>query len=123
MGRVRRSRAHSKYSTTGQSKKFTSPETLEMRPLTVIVGILLGSCLAISVSLAGVLFVYFVLGDKYPRLQQEFQPLLAAILIFSAMTIISGASFYTLLTAHRARYWAFGLMLTGLAATIWYYLP
>lgn len=94
-----------------------------MRPLTVIVGILLGSCLAISVSLGGVLFVFFVLGDRYPRLQHEFQPLLAAILIFSGMTIISGASFYTLLTGHRLRYRAFVLLLIGLAATIWHYVP
>jgi hypothetical protein len=94
-----------------------------MRPLTVVVGILLGSCLAITVSLAGVLFVFFVLGDQYPRLQHEFRPLLAAILIFSGMTIVSGASFYTLLTVHRARHLAFVVMLIGLAATILHYLP
>jgi len=40
-----------------------------MRPLTAIIGILLGSCAAISISLAAVLFVFLVLGDDYPRLR------------------------------------------------------
>jgi hypothetical protein len=94
-----------------------------MRPLTVITGILLGSCLAITVSLAAVLFVFIVLGDDYPRLQHEFKPLLHSMLIFLGMTTISAVSFYTLIISHRARYWPLAIMFIGLAATIWYYLP
>ena len=94
-----------------------------MRPLTAIIGILLGSCLAITVSLAAVLFVFAVLGDEYPRLQHEFRPLLSSLLIFLGMTVLSGLSFYTFVIGHRARYWALAIMLTGLAATTWYYLP
>lgn len=94
-----------------------------MRPLTAIIGILLGSCLAITVSLAAVLFVFAVLGDEYPRLQHEFRPLLSSLLIFLGMTVLSGLSFYTFISGHRARYWALAIMLTGLAATTWYYLP
>jgi hypothetical protein len=94
-----------------------------MRPLTAIIGILLGSCLAISVSLAAVLFVFVVLGDDYPRLQHEFRPLVQSVLIFSAMTMISAASFYAQITVHRLRFWALAIMLIGLAATTWHYLP
>jgi hypothetical protein len=94
-----------------------------MRPLTAIIGIVLGSCLAITVSLAAVLFVFVVLGDDYPRLQHEFRPLLMSLLIFLGMTVLSGLSFYSLIIEHRARYWALAVMLTGLAATIVYYLP
>ena len=94
-----------------------------MRPLTAIIGIVLGSCLAITVSLAAVLFVFVVLGDDYPRLQHEFRPLLMSLLIFLGMTVLSGLSFYSLVIEHRARYWALAVMLTGLAATILYYLP
>jgi len=94
-----------------------------MRPLTVITGILLGSCLAITVSLAAVLFVFLVLGDDYPRVEYEFKPLLHSMLIFLGMTAISAASFYTLIIRHRARHWALAIMFIGLAATIWYYLP
>jgi len=94
-----------------------------MRPLTAITGILLGSCAAISISLAAVLFVFLVLGDDYPRLQHEFRPLWQSMLIFLSMTIITAVSFYALVKNHRARYWALGGMCLGLAATIGYYLP
>ncbi len=94
-----------------------------MRPLTVITGILLGSCLAITVSLSAVLVVFLVLGQDYPRVQHEFRPLLHSTFIFLGMTAISGASFYALAINHWARYWALAIMLAGLAATTWYYLP
>jgi hypothetical protein len=94
-----------------------------MRPLTVITGILLGSCLAITVSLAAVLFVFLILGDDYPRLQHEFRPLSFSLLIFFGMTIISAASFYALLINHRTRWLGQLLMWMGVAATSCYYLP
>jgi hypothetical protein len=94
-----------------------------MRPLTVITGILLGSCLAITVSLAAVLVIFVILGDDYPRLQHEFESLVSSVSIFFGMTIISAGSFYTLLINHAARFWAQALMWAGLAATTWYYLP
>ena len=94
-----------------------------MRPLTVITGIVLGSCLAITVSLAAVLLVFLFLGDEYPRVQDEFKPLLSSVLLFLGMTIISAASFYSLLINHRARIVAQLLLWVGIAATVWYYLP
>ncbi|MDX1508373.1 MAG: hypothetical protein R3358_08840 [Woeseiaceae bacterium] len=94
-----------------------------MRPLTVITGIVLGSCLSIALSLALVLIVFLVLGDDYPRLQFEFRALLQSLLIFFGMTIISAGSFYTLLVHHRWRHLAQALLWTGLAVTTWYYLP
>jgi hypothetical protein len=94
-----------------------------MRPLTVITGILLGSCLAITVSLAAVLFVFLVLGDEYPRVQHEFEPLLSSMFVFLGMTTISAASFYALLINHASRWWCQVLLWVGLAATVWYYLP
>ena len=94
-----------------------------MRPLTMITGILLGSCAAITISLALVLIVFLLLGDDHPRLQHEFRPLLNSMLIFLGMTAISAASFYSLLIGHRARYAAQALMWLGLLGTGWYYWP
>lgn len=94
-----------------------------MRPLTMITGILLGSCLSISISLALVLIVFLILGDEYPRLQHEFRPLVTSMLIFLGMTAISAASFYSLVIGHRARYAAQGLMWLGVLCTAWYYWP
>ena len=94
-----------------------------MRPLTVITGILLGSCVSIAISLAMVLVVFLFLGDDYPRLQHEFRPLLVSLLIFSVMTVLTAGSFYSLIRALHWRYWAQGFMWAGFAVTVWYYLP
>ena len=94
-----------------------------MRPLTVITGIVLGSCVSITVSLGAVLFIFLVLGEDYPRLDSEFGALINSLLIFSAMTVISGLSFYSLLIRHRWRGTAQILMWLGVAATGTYYWP
>jgi hypothetical protein len=94
-----------------------------MRPLTVITGILFGSCVAITISLSAVLLIFLILGDEHPRVRDEFMPLVSSVCIFLGMTVVCGASFYTLLVNHVARYWAQALMWVGLAATTWYYLP
>ena len=94
-----------------------------MRPLTMITGILLGSCLSITISLVLVLVVFLVLGDEYPRLQHEFRPLMVSTTIFLGMTILSAASFYALLIGHRGRFLAQSAMWSGVAATTWYYWP
>ena len=94
-----------------------------MRPLTVINGVILGSCLSITVSLFAVMLVYLLLRDDYPRVQAELRPLQASLLIFLGMTIISGASFYTLLTNRRPALFLQIAMWGGLAATAWYYIP
>jgi cation transport ATPase len=94
-----------------------------MRPVTAVTLIILGSCFAISVSLAAVIIIVMVLGDEYPRLQREFHPLLSSLLIFVGLTAICALSFYALLKNHAARYWAQAAMLAGLLLTGWYYWP
>ena len=94
-----------------------------MRPLTVITGIVAGSCLSIAVSLAAVLFVYLILGDEYPRVRHEINPLLASLFIFLGMTAISGMSFYALLINHKTARLSQLAMWVGLAATAYYYAP
>jgi hypothetical protein len=94
-----------------------------MRPLTVITGIVLGSCVSITVSLAAVLFIFLVLGDDYPRLDVEFGALTASLLIFTAMTTISALSFYGLIIRHPWRAAAQVLMWLGLIAIGSYYWP
>lgn len=94
-----------------------------MRPLTVINGFILGSCLAIAVSLGMVLIVFLVLGDDHPRLSGEFGPLSESLAIFTAMTIVSAVSFYAMSKQHPARFIAFGVVLLGLVLTGLYYWP
>ena len=94
-----------------------------MRPLAVITGIVAGSCLSISVSLAAVFLVYLVLGTDHPRVQHEFGPLVASLFIFLGMTAVSAASFYTLLINHRFRVYLQIAMWCCVAGVAWYYVP
>ena len=94
-----------------------------MRPLTAVTLILLGSCFAITVSLAAVTIVFLVLGDDYPRLQYEFDALLSSLGIFTVMTIIAATSFYALVKEHRSRFWLQGALWLGVFCTGWYYWP
>lgn len=94
-----------------------------MRPLAVITGILLGSSFSIAFSLAAVLIIFTVIGAEQPRLSREFGPLLASFSIFTLMTAISAASFYTLAKHHPLRWYAQGLMWLGFVATGYYYWP
>jgi hypothetical protein len=94
-----------------------------MRPLMVINGIVLGSCLSIAVSLLAVVLIYIILGDEYPRVQDEFGPLLASTFIFFGMTAFSAASFYSILKNHKSRIFWQLTMWGGLVATSWYFLP
>jgi hypothetical protein len=94
-----------------------------MRPLSVITLIILGSSFAITFSLAAVIFVVLILGDDYPRLGNEFEPLLASLLLFLVMTAIAAASFYSLLKEHALRYWLQATMWLGLFLVGLYYWP
>ena len=53
-----------------------------MRPLSVVTLIILGSSFAITFSLAAVVLVVLILGDDYPRLQREFDPLVHSLGLF-----------------------------------------
>jgi hypothetical protein len=70
-----------------------------------------------------VLLVYIILGDEYPRVQHEFGPLVASLLVFFFMTTLSAASFYALLTKHKTVLLLQIAMWVGLAATTFYFLP
>ena len=94
-----------------------------MRPLTVITGIVLGSCLSITVSLGAVLLMFLLLRSEHPRVAAEFGGLASSLLIFLLMTGFSAVSFYALLRGHRWRAWSQALMWAGLLVTGYYYWP
>ncbi len=94
-----------------------------MRPLMVINGFLLGSCLSIAVSLAMVLIVFLLIGTDHPRIHGEIRPLVTSLLIFLGMTALSALSFYSLATWRAWRWPAQAGLVAGLAATGWHYWP
>jgi len=93
-----------------------------MRPLAVITGILLGSSLSITISLALVIVVFVILGDEYPRLAHEFTGLATSTLIFLVLTAITAMSFYSLAKDLPGRWWWQALMWVALSLTgLWFW--
>ncbi len=94
-----------------------------MRPLTVLTGIVLGSCLSISISLVAVMIMFLILGGEHPRLAAETDAMRVSLALFSVMTAISALSFYGLLIRHKWRIPAQMLMWLGLVLVGFYYWP
>lgn len=94
-----------------------------MRPLTVIAGIVLGSSLSITVSLAVVSLIFWILADDYPRLQTEFAPLTSSVLLFIILTAISAWSFLAALTDRKEKWLAQAAMWLGILMVAFYYWP
>ena len=94
-----------------------------MKPLTVVTGIVLGTCLSIAVSLAAVLTMFVILGDEYPRLEHEFRALIGSLAIFTAMTALSAVSFYWMLVGHPLRIAAQVVTWLGILATGYFFWP
>jgi hypothetical protein len=94
-----------------------------MYPLTVLLGIILGSTFSIALGLAVVSFVFWLLKSEYPRLQSEFVPLIENLGLFIALTAAAAVSFYGELKRRRWRAFPQILLLAALLGTGWYYWP
>jgi hypothetical protein len=94
-----------------------------VRPLTVLLGIVMGSTAAIAVGLAMVLIIFLILSDEHAQLREEYGPLLRSTILF---TLLAGASVASFLGELRSRPWrrlAQAVLVLGLAATVWVYWP
>ncbi len=94
-----------------------------MRPLTVLIGIILGSAASISFGLATVLIVFCVLGSDYPDLAPEFPRLLSSFVAFSFLTAAGAWSFLGEIKGRPWRAWAHVATVLCLSVVIWLYWP
>jgi hypothetical protein len=94
-----------------------------MRPLTILIGIVMGSTVSLAVGLLGTWIVILFLPQEAERFAPEHTALLRAIAVFTALAASSAFSFYGDLRARSWRLGAHALSLVLLAATIWAYWP
>jgi hypothetical protein len=94
-----------------------------MRPLTILIGIVMGSTVSLAVGLLGTWIVILFLPQDAERFAPEHAALLRAIAIFTALAASTAFSFYGDLRARSWRLTAHALSLLLLAATIWAYWP
>lgn len=94
-----------------------------MKPLTVLLGIVLGSAAALAVSLTMTGIVFLLLPEYAARLAPEKLPLLTALAWSWSLTLVAAASFVGELRGLAWRRAAQAVVLLLLAALAWRYWP
>jgi hypothetical protein len=94
-----------------------------MQPLTVVLGIVLGSTFSIAFSLAMVLVVFVLRRSEDARFAAEIPELLRAVAIFTAVTVVAAAAFAGSLRQAPWRGRALLLLGLGLLGAGGYYWP
>ena len=94
-----------------------------MRPLTILIGIVMGSTVSLAVGLLGTWIVILFLPKDADRFAPEHASLLQAIALFTALAAASAFSFYGDLRTRTWRVAAHAVSLLLLVATIWVYWP
>ena len=74
-----------------------------MRPLTVLLGIIMGSSVSIALGLGMVLIVFLILMGERPELRAEFRPLMLGIVLFTVLSALSVAAFLGSIRQRLAR--------------------
>src|SRR6204780_5648471 len=97
-------------------------EPEDMRPFTVLIGIVLGSAASITFGLGAVLIVFCVLAGRHPDLWRELPRLSLSLLAFGVLTAASAGSFLGQAKARPWRGWAHlatGICLCGVILLYW----
>jgi hypothetical protein len=94
-----------------------------MRPMAVLVGIIMGSAVAMSVSLTMSAIVFLLLPEYSARLTPERLPLLKGLLWSWSLAVVGGASFVGELKHWRWRYGAEAALAAMLVALGFIYWP
>ena len=94
-----------------------------MRPLAVLIGIVMGSAVAIAVGLGMVLIIFLILAGEHAELEAEFRPLLRAVGLFTLLSAVAATSFVGELRATRWRRFALAALAGSLALVTWVYWP
>jgi hypothetical protein len=94
-----------------------------MRPLTVLIGIIMGSSVSIALGLAMVLIVFLILLGERPELRAEFRPLMLGIVLFTTLSALSVASFVGSIRQRPWRRMAMAGLWSALLVIGWIYWP
>ncbi len=94
-----------------------------MRPLTVLIGIVMGSAASMTFGLAAVLVIFCLLRGKHPDLSLEMPQLLASLAAFALLTAASAGSFIGQIRGRPWRWWAHAATTACLLGLIWLYWP
>jgi hypothetical protein len=94
-----------------------------MRPMAVLLGIIMGSAVALTASLTMSAVVFLLLPEYWARLASERLPLIKGLLWAWSLTAVASASFIGELRGRQWRYGTQALLGAMLLALGWIYWP
>lgn len=94
-----------------------------MRPLTVLIGIVMGSAVSLAVGLLLTWIVLLFLPEYAEELAQEQGPLAQGIIIFALIAAVAAASFYGEIRESRWRLATHLATVLSLSLAVWTYWP
>lgn len=94
-----------------------------MRPLTVLIGIVMGSAVSLAVGLLLTWIVLLFLPEYAEELAEEQRPLMLAIALFTLIAGTAATSFYGEIRERRWRWAAHAVTAMFLTLTVWNYWP
>ena len=110
--------------TTLRTRSEVSPAgDVNMRPVTVLLGIVMGTVVSVSSGLLLVCFIFLLLRDDYPRLSAEIPQLAVATLMFTALSLFAGVSFYGSLKSRTWRHLPMAALWVSVLVVGWYFWP
>jgi hypothetical protein len=94
-----------------------------MRPLTVLLGIVMGSTVSLAVGLVLTWVVILFLPQNEAQFAPEHSALLRAVTVFTLFAAAAAASFYGDLRSRSWRFMAHAASLGMLGVAVWLYWP
>ena len=94
-----------------------------MRPLSVLIGIIMGSAVALTVGLGLTFIVLLLLPEHADRFASERAPLAQAVAIFGLIAATGGCSFTGELKLTRWRFWSHAALAALLGVAVAMYWP
>jgi hypothetical protein len=96
---------------------------LNMRPVTVLLGIVMGTVGAVASGLLFVCLIFWILKAEYPRLSAEIPALAVATSMFTCLSLLASLSFYGSLKSRPWRHITMFFLWAGIAIVGWYFWP
>lgn len=94
-----------------------------MQPLVALLGIVMGSSVALFFGLGMTLMVFLLLPEFHDRLSGEFRPLVQAIAWAALLTLASAAAFFGQLQSRQWNRYAQMALLVSILLVGWRYWP
>ena len=94
-----------------------------MQPLTVVLGIVLGSVFSVAFGLAVVLLIFGLRAGEDSRYVLELPELARATALFSLLSVLSALAFVGSLRSAASRWWSLLMLVVGLVGAGLYYWP